>query len=182
MDKTEKLVRRAQQGQKDAFVQLMEESKLSMSRTALAILHREEDAADAIAETVLTAFAKLYDLRQPKYFKTWLTRILLNNCYMILRQQRRTVPLEEIPESRWESDPAGDYDNVIDIRDSFRELAENDKLILTLFYMEDLPVKEIAQLLHLRENTVRARLTRSRNRLRKVYLEREEPQHEACGG
>lgn len=182
MDKTEKLVRKAQRGDKDAFVALMEESKLSMSRTALAILHRDEDAADAISETVLTAFAKLYDLRQPKYFKTWLTRILINNCYVILRQRQRTVPLEELAESAWQSDRTGDYDNVIDIQDSFRELAENDRLILTLFYMEDLSVKEIAELLHLRENAVKTRLSRSRNRFRRVYQEREEQQHEVCGG
>ena len=182
MGKTEKLVRRAQQGEKDAFVALMEESKLSMSRTALAILHREEDAADAISETVLTAFTKLCNLRNPQYFKTWLTRILIFNCYGILRQQKRTVPLEELPEREWEVDPAGDYDNVIDIQASFRELAENDRLILTLFYMEDLSVKEIAGLLHLRESAVKTRLNRSRNRFRKVYEEREEPQHEICNG
>ncbi|MCH5353027.1 MAG: sigma-70 family RNA polymerase sigma factor [Acutalibacter sp.] len=182
MGKTEKLVRKAQQGNKDAFVQLMEESKLSMSRTALAILHREEDAADAIAETVLTAFTKLCGLRNPQYFKTWLTRILIYNCYGILQQQKRTIPLEELPETAWKADRMGDYDNVIDIQASFRELAENDRLILTLFYMEDLSVKEIAQLLHIRENAVKTRLNRSRNRFRKVYEEREESQHEVCSG
>ena len=182
MGKTEKLVRRAQQGEKDAFVELMEESKLSMSRTALAILHGEEDAADAISETVLTAFARICDLRHPQYFKTWLIRILIYNCYEILRQQRRIVPLEEISESAWGFDPTGEYDNVIDIQASFRELAENDRLILTLFYMEDLSVKEIAQLLNLRENAVKTRLTRSRNRFRRTYQEREEERHEACHG
>ena len=59
----EKLVRRAQRGDRDAFVRLIEEHKLSMTRTALAVLHDEEDAADAIGETVLTAFAKLHTLR-----------------------------------------------------------------------------------------------------------------------
>ena len=57
--KTEKLVRMAQRGDREAFVCLMEAHKLSMSRTALAVLHNEEDAADAIGDTVLTAFTKL---------------------------------------------------------------------------------------------------------------------------
>ena len=69
----ERLVRKAQSGDKEAFIALMESHKLSMSRAALAILHNEEDAADAIAETVMEAFAQLHTLRQPKYFKTWLT-------------------------------------------------------------------------------------------------------------
>ena len=86
--KTEKLVRMAQRGDREAFVCLMEAHKLSMSRTALAVLHNEEDAADAIGDTVLTAFTKLCTLREPKYFKTWLTRVLLCNCYSILRLRR----------------------------------------------------------------------------------------------
>ena len=97
--KTEKLVRMAQRGDREAFVCLMEAHKLSMSRTALAVLHNEEDAADAIGDTVLTAFTKLCTLREPKYFKTWLTRVLLCNCYSILRLRRGLAPLEELPET-----------------------------------------------------------------------------------
>lgn len=94
----EKLVRRAQRGDRDAFVRLIEEHKLSMTRTALAVLHDEEDAADAIGETVLIAFAKLHTLREPKYFKTWLTRVLLYNCFGILRLRQGLAPLDQLPE------------------------------------------------------------------------------------
>ena len=103
--KTEKLVRMAQRGDREAFVCLMEAHKLSMSRTALAVLHNEEDAADAIGDTVLTAFTKLCTLREPKYFKTWLTRVLLCNCYSILRLRRGLAPLEELPETGGELRP-----------------------------------------------------------------------------
>lgn len=174
MDKTEKLVRRAQQGEKDAFVELIEQQKLSMSRAALAILHREEDAADAISETVLTAFCKLCDLRQPKYFKTWLTRILIYNCYHILRQRQGLVSLDAAPENAWGEDRTREYDNVIDIQSGLERLGENDRLILTLFYLDDLPIKEIAGLLHIKESAVKVRLSRSRERFRKVYREKED--------
>ena len=148
----EKLVRRAQRGDRDAFVRLMEEHKLSMTRTALAVLHDEEDAADAIGETVLTAFAKLHTLREPKYFKTWLTRVLLCNCYGILRLHR---------------------DLALDVGEALASLAENDRLVLTLHYLDDLPVKEIARMLGVKENTVKTRLLRGRERFKKAYLERE---------
>ena len=100
------LVKRARSGDKEAFVQLMEESKLSLLAAARAILKDEEDVADAMQETVLTAFQKLCTLREEKYFKTWLIRILINHCYTILRR-RKTVPLsdflpEESKENNWD--------------------------------------------------------------------------------
>lgn len=165
----ERLVRKAQSGDKEAFIALMESQKLSMSRAALAVLRNQEDAADAVAETVMEAFAQLHTLRQPKYFKTWLTRALICNCYDILRQRRRFVPLEDIPE------PAGGEpdDQALDVRESLAALAENDRLVLTLHYLDGLKVKEIAKVLGVKEGAVKSRLMRGRNRLQKIYLERE---------
>lgn len=168
---TEKLVRQAQSGSKDAFIELMESHKTSMMRAAMAILHDQEDTADAIAETVAEAFSQLRDLRQPKYFKTWLTRVLISNCYDILRQRGRYVPLDELPES---PSPHGQpSDAALDIRESLSALAENDRLVLTLYYMDGFKVREIAKMLGVKENTIKSRLTRSRQRLKKIYLERE---------
>lgn len=174
-DSSEKLVRKAQTGDKEAFITLMEAHKLSMSRTALAILHNDEDTADAVAETVMEAFGHLHALRQPKYFKTWLTRILIYNCYDILRQRRRYVSLDQAPEAiGCEPD-----DQALDVRESLAVLAENDRLVLTLYYMDDLKVREIAKLLGAKEGTIKTRLKRSRERLRKIYLEREDGPCEA---
>ena len=73
---TDQLVRRAQRGDKDAFVALMEQYKAALYRAARAILHSDEDAADAIQETVLEAWRSLPKLEAPRYCKTWLTRVL----------------------------------------------------------------------------------------------------------
>lgn len=169
----EKLVKLAQKGDKAAFVELIEAQKLSMSRTAMAILHQEADAADAVADTVLTAFSKLCDLREPRYFKTWLTRILISNCTAIYNRRRRAVSLEELEESGWDA-PAGQNEftqreNIIDIRRTLSGLAENDRLVLTLFYLDDLSVKEISKLLGVKEETVRTRLMRARKRFGAEY-------------
>ncbi len=184
MDAIEKLVRKAQKGDKNAFVEAIERCKLSMSRTAMAILHNEDDSADAISETVLTAFSKLCDLREPKYFKTWLTRILLSNCYAVFRQNRGNLSLEELGEKGWEGAADGragmeSRDVVIDIRQSFSLLAENDRLVLGLFYLDDLSTRDIARLLDVKEGTVRTRLMRGRQRFKRIYTEKEEDYCEA---
>lgn len=165
----EKLVRKAQKGDRDSFIALIEGQKLSMSRVALAILHNEEDAADAIGETVLALFTQISGLREPRYFKTWLTRVLIHNCYDFLRGQRRFTVLDELPQE----DAAAGRDQAMDVHRCLSQLAENDRLVLTLHYMDGLKVREIAQILDVKEGTVKTRLMRGRNRFKKVYMGQE---------
>ena len=81
--KTEHLVEKARQKDPDAFTELMQLHLKDMYRTALAILRNDEDAADAIQDTILACWEKLGALKKTQYFKTWMTRILINHCYKI---------------------------------------------------------------------------------------------------
>ncbi len=58
----------------------MEMNKQSMYKVAKSYLRYEEDVADAMQETILICYEKLGDLKEPKYFKTWMIRILINKC------------------------------------------------------------------------------------------------------
>ncbi|MEZ3469927.1 MAG: RNA polymerase subunit sigma-70, partial [Schaedlerella sp.] len=73
---TKSCVKKAQRHDKDAFTELMQLYLKDMYRTAIAILMNEEDAADALQDTILTCWEKLYTLKKPEFFKTWMTRIL----------------------------------------------------------------------------------------------------------
>lgn len=170
----EKLVTKAQKGDKQAFVMLVEQNKRALTRMAMTVLSNEEDVADAVAETVLCMVQKLHTLRQPKYFKTWMTKILLNNCYMILRGQKREVPVAYVPEDGYEQH----VELEIDVRDTLAELSENDKLVLTLYYMDDLSIKDIAKLLDVNENTIKARIRRGKKRFISAYEKREDAIYE----
>lgn len=173
----EKLVKQAQRGDKDAFLRLMEGQKRAMTRVAMSILRNEEDAADAISETVITAFEKLCTLREPRYFKTWLTRVLIRHSCDILRDRGRAAPLESLREEGMEES----REESLDVRESLNALGENDRLILTLRYLDDFSVRQIAEILSVKENTVKTRLLRGRERFRKIYLEREAECCEALG-
>ena len=74
------LVKKAQRNDKEAFVELMELNKQSMYKIAKSYLRSDEDVADAMSDTILACYEKISDLREPKYFKTWMTRILINKC------------------------------------------------------------------------------------------------------
>ena len=78
-----KLVIQAKKHDKEAFVKLIEDNQASMYKAAIAILQNDEDAADAIQETILICWEKIGSLRHAGYFKTWLMRILIHQCYAI---------------------------------------------------------------------------------------------------
>lgn len=80
----ENLIKKARQHDADAFTELMMEQMQTMYKTARAILDNEEDAADAISDTILACWEKLGQLRENKYFRTWMIRILVNKCRMFL--------------------------------------------------------------------------------------------------
>ena len=81
----EKLVKKAKKGDAEAFIALMEQNRQIMIRIAFAYLGNEEDVADAMQETILSAFEKLDTLRRAEYFRTWLIRILINQCIAMRR-------------------------------------------------------------------------------------------------
>ena len=89
------LVKRAQRGDDQAFVELIEENKQAMYKVAVGILKNDSDAADAIQESILTCYEKLRELKKAQYFKTWLLRILINNCNQMLREQKKVVGIED---------------------------------------------------------------------------------------
>ncbi len=82
------LIKRAQKRDDQAFLELMEIEKQDMYKVARSYLRSPEDIADAIQETIVTCYEKIDGLKEPKYFKTWLIRILINKCNDILRMEK----------------------------------------------------------------------------------------------
>ena len=165
----EHLVKRAMKGDTDAFLELMTQNTQILYKTAWSVLRNNEDAADAVSETILTCFEKINTLRKPDAFRTWMLRILLNHCYNILRDQAhfdRSGEVPDFPGSMWEAEP-----------DSFQELLqdveEKYSTILTLYYADELTVCEIAELTGLNQNTVKTRLKRGREMVRRSLIHEE---------
>ena len=162
-----RLVKLARKGDREAFTQLVVTNERMLSRVAMATLKNPDDAADAVQDTVLQAWESLGQLRQARYFKTWVVRILLNKCADIQRGQSHYAFVEELPESAEEPD----WDTRVDVRRAMAKLGDQDQLILSLFYYDDFSVRQIAEALSLSEGAVRTRLTRSRDRFKKSFLQ-----------
>ena len=175
--KLPRLVRKSQKGDREAFTQLLLECEQMLSRVAMAILQDPEDAADAVQDAVLAAWESLGQLRQPRYFKTWFERhqvIAFGARIGALRNKHSHTQLEDA--LRGEESP--DWDRMLDVNAALGSLAEQDRMLLGLFYCDGLSVREIAQALEVSEACVRQRLHRGRKRFQTAYLEKEELCHE----
>ncbi|MCC8049257.1 MAG: sigma-70 family RNA polymerase sigma factor [Clostridiales bacterium] len=148
---------------KDQLGSLIIASEDSLYHVAKTLLREDADCADAIQEAIVSAFTKLHTLRSDEFAKTWLTRILINECYDILRKQKRVVSIEEgyLPEKEAERQ---DYS---ELYEALETLPDEMRICVTLFYMEGYSIREIASILEVNENTVKSRLSRAKARLRR---------------
>ncbi len=158
----ELLVKKAKRGDAEAFIELIEQNKQSMYKVARGFLRDEEDVADAMAETVLICYEKIGKLRQSAYFKTWMIRILINQCKDMIRKQKKSLPIEIIPET----ESSKGEDGIREFRELIEPLKEKDRSIFTLYYVYGLKIKEIAEYMEMNENTVTSHLRRGKEALR----------------
>ncbi len=159
------IIKKAQHGDKQAFSQLVHLHMQTMYKTAWAYLGNDEDAADVIQETILACYEKLDTLRHPRYFKTWLTRILINKCKDFLKLRSRQTLTEIFSEPSYEENGFHECE----WKEVLSCLDEKYRIVLALYYGQRMNVKEIAALLDLKENTVMTRLARAREKLRREY-------------
>jgi RNA polymerase sigma-70 factor, ECF subfamily len=161
-------VRLAKKGDKEAFGRLIESNKVTLYRLALSILVEKQDIEDAIQNSIIKAYEGVIYLKKNEFFKTWLIRILINECKSILKKNKKIVHLEE---ASIDISVTDDYSN-IELTSAVNLLEEDLKIVTTLFYFEDIPQKDISKLLGIPEGTVRSRLSRARTKLYEMLKER----------
>ncbi|MCL2679189.1 MAG: sigma-70 family RNA polymerase sigma factor [Dehalococcoidia bacterium] len=139
----------------EEFVNRVGQVKPRLYRTAILYLGDESLAKEAVDETEYKAFISLKKLRQPEYFETWLTRILINTCKKILRHLKREVPYESAPEPS-----AEDFDS-LPLKEAIQKLPLELKEVVILRYFSGFTVAETAQSLDMPQGTVASRQRRA---------------------
>ena len=143
------------------FIAEIETCSDMMYRVAWSILRNDADVQDALQDAVLKAWEKRDKLRDEKFFRTWITRILINACYDTQRKRRRIVSMDEIPESTVSNAPDPD------LALALQALPEKLRLPLVLCYSEGMSYEEAADVLRIPITTLRGRLCRGKEELRK---------------
>lgn len=147
---------------REEIADLILASQEGMYRVAKTLLRSDADCADAISETIVKAFSKIHTLREDAYAKTWLMRILMNECYALLRRQKRIVSIEDHLAGDGEALQT-DYSQLYE---ALMQLPQEMRICVTLYYLEGYSVKETAAILEVSQSAVKSRLMRARRRLR----------------
>lgn len=135
-------------------------------RIAYSYTFQEQDAMDIVQEGAYRAILKSDSLKNPEYADTWICRIMMNEAVRYLKKYRgKNAPMEEVPETGKEDDRED-----LDLKQALWKLNEEERRIVVLRYFEEEKLQTIAGVMGLKVNTVKSRLYRAVEKLRK-YME-----------
>ena len=143
-------------------------SKEKLYRVAYTYFRDEGVALEVLDEALFQAYVKRNTLREEKYFDTWITRIVINECYQELRRRKRLEVSDEVREKNNEVGP--DYYDQFLLKEAMEHLPEELRSIIQLRYLCGYTIMETAQILQLPQGTVATR-TRKALSLLRIQLE-----------
>ncbi|MDY6892201.1 MAG: sigma-70 family RNA polymerase sigma factor [Chloroflexota bacterium] len=179
------LIKRSQDGDIEAFNQLVEHYQNQVYNIALRMLGSPETAEDATQDTFLSAYRAIGKFKGGS-FKAWILRIAANACYDKMRAARRThatsldMILEESPEFPLNDNEESPEDYALRqelgrlLTDGLARLPEDQRLAVILCDIQGLSYEEISQVTRSSLGTVKSRLNRGRTRLRDILLQHQE--------
>ena len=175
------LVKAAKSGDHEAFAELCRRHAQVARQRILAIVHHQEDAEDALQETLLRAYANLGRFRQSCKFSTWITAIGINAALMVIRKRRTRreadMELDGTEASTWDvADLAPDPECcvakaqvILFLRKEIQALPPKMQEVVINYYCQDYSLQEAAEALGISVSAVKSRLVRGRRRLRSHF-------------
>ena len=170
----EQLIEKAQKGDKQAFTDLVLGIKIELYKIAKSRITNESDIDDAIQETMIELFKSIKKLRDPKKFKMWAIKILINKCNKIYKKKhKKDISIDEYNVEKFIiTNSFKEIEADINFYNLIKNLKYEERIIIILYYMEKYTTKEISKILHMKENTVKSHLFRAKKTI-KIQLEGE---------
>lgn len=160
------LIKKAIKGNKKCLQELLILHSNQLYRTAYLYVRNREDALDVVQEASYKAFMSISQLKNERYFLTWLTRILIHCSYDVLRKKKKEIPIDNMIEQDVDSVEQGAES--LDLLEAMNQLNEKYKDVIILFYFQDFPISEVAKVMNIPENTVKTYLSRGKQQLKKL--------------
>ena len=168
-DEMKRLAKKAKNGNVSAYGKLIESLKEYLYKTAMLSVKNEDVALDMVGECILRGFQKIHTMKNPEYFKTWLTRILFNviNDYHRSENYNEDVDAFEMPEP----EKSIQKEDKMDLYQAIDLLSDQYKQVIILKYFDDLKIQEIAYVMGIPEGSVKAYLHRAKEDLKHLLTE-----------
>lgn len=167
-------------GDQDAFARLVQAYQKPVYNLCLRMVSNPTDAEDLAQEAFVKAWRGLRFYKHEAAFSTWLYRLTSNVCIDFLRRQKKTVSLtveEDAPDLEVPDAAPLPEEQVLNkekqhaVAAAMAQLEEEYRLALTLRVVDDLTYEQIAEVLGIKVGTVKSRIARARERMRKMLLE-----------
>ena len=182
------LISKAQQGDEDAFAELLETHQGKVYGLILRLTGSTEDAMELTQETFFNAWCGLPSFHQDSKFSTWLYRLATNATLDFFRKEKRRRSLSvsslsvedddddlrvlDIPDHRFTPQSEAERRELQEaVHRGLSKLSDEHRQVLVLRELNGLSYSEIAQVLQIEEGTVKSRISRARVSLRKILLE-----------
>lgn len=163
------LVLKAKKGDKGAFTELILQLEDDLYKIARTRLNNQEDIFDAIQETIISAYKSIGKLKKIEFFKTWIIKILINKCNDVYKNIYE-VELDERKSSESDfSNSIVNLENDLDFEYIIKILNYDERIAMTLYYLEEYTTKEIGEILKTSENTIKTRIARARLKIKNNY-------------
>lgn len=166
-------MKKQKSGDVQAFTQLIKSYQADLYHIARTRLSSDDDINDAIQDTMINVFKHLKKLKNTEYFKTWMIKILINECNKIYKHNNK--PLGFFNKVDLESATIYSADDIQEINDNlnFDQLIEHlnydEKIVLILYYKDNYSCQEIADILNTNVNTIKSRITRSKEKIKQTF-------------
>ena len=161
----EKLVIAAKGGDKKAFEMLIDKYHNDLYYAALAIIRSGWDAMDICQDTFMKAFTSIHLLKDASSFKSWINKILVNKSLDYFRKNKKTISVSEIETNVFYEES---NEEAMELMQAINKLKFDSRTILTLRYLEDMTIKDIAKVIGCPEGTVKSRLNTALKEIRVI--------------
>lgn len=170
------LVELLQQGDKEAFSEIVRQYTSKGFRTALLIVGNENGAEDVLQDTFVKIYLKRADLKTPQAFSSWFYKILIRTAWEFAKKNQREVPKEEFSQQKdvFEQDmeiTLIEKELGAKIRSAINQLSFEQRIVVIMYYYRQFSVREIADATGMFQGTVKSRLFLARKKLNKLLKE-----------
>jgi len=178
------LITKILDGETNAFTVLVNRYKDLVFSLALKMLKNRDEAEEVSQDAFIKVYKSLSKFKGDSKFSTWIYKVTYNSCLDRLKQYKKNyanVAIDEFTENQIKT-----IDNAFDtmvqqerkqaIKDCLNELPNDDNVLLTLYYFEELSLEEISKIIGITANNVKVKLFRSRKKLASILKEKLEPE------
>ncbi len=173
----DELLKKLKRGDEKAFEQFVTEKQDKIYSVCVNMLKNIYDAQDAAQDTFIKAYRALKSFKGESSLDTWLTKIAVNTCLDIIRRRHDTVDIDEVYGVADPRTPDGEYEADVRrraVRQSLARLPSELREVIVLKDIEGYSYEEISEILVINIGTVRSRLHRAREKIKKIFLENRE--------